>query len=538
MNLKQKILSYLCGLLFPIQAVWSATYYVSPQGNDRNDGSIYRPWQTATIAFANVVPGDTVYFRQGVYRVTQQLGTYLRYKPDKSKRIYFKGYPGERAVITTMALKDSVKYWTRVPGTKIYWTPIRYTAINSYVPNCSQDGIPLRLMTKPKPAKNEDPRTADGTPQNLTGPGQWVRNLAEKRAYVWSTDGANPGTHRTEICNVSIGECTLRFYDDDRTRRWHHNITLENLILEGGYHTVQVQSDNVEIKNCVIRNAFACALKISPLADHGMIERCDLSNYGETGIANSGGSYWTIRRNRVHDSRLIWSSEPGNCRVKGITVKYDGHDCIIEQNVIYNVHARWGVISLGEKHSLSAVNVLVRNNLILNCSGQGAVCFWGTSHCSFLNNVVCNSRFSQAIVLMEAGSTKATTIDRNVVHPAVKNNIFLNNVCANGFTLREKNTHVQNIKFDYNRVDPQKKYFWRGKSIPLQQFQSAGYDVHSLTADPKFADVNKNDFRLQPDSPCINAGDPNDISLVGETDIYLQPRIKGGRIDIGIHEAR
>lgn len=521
-----------------LQSVWSATYYVSPHGNNRNDGSRTKPWKTAEIAFVNVVPGDTVYFRQGVYRVTHQLGTYLRYKPDNSKRIYFKGYPGEKTVITSMSLKNSSNDWTRVPGTNIYWTPIRYTKRHYLVPNCSQDGIPLRLMTKPKPAKNEDPRVADGTPQNLTGPGQWVRNLAEKRVYVWATDGANPGTHRTELCNVSIGECTIRFYDDDRTRRWHHNITLENLIIEGGYHTIQVQSDNVEIKNCLIRNSFACALKINPKADYGLIEYCDLSNYGETGIANSGGSYWRIRRNRIHDSRLIWSSEPGNCRVKGITVKYDGHDCVVEQNVLYNVQARWGVISLGEKHSRSAVNVLVRNNLILNCSGQGAVCFWGTSHCSFVNNAVYNSRFYQAIVLMEAGSTKSTTVDRNVVHPMVINNIFLNNESVHGCTLREKNTQVRNMIFDYNRVDPEKKYFWRGKSIPLQKFRSAGFDLHSLTADPKFTSVNNNNFRLLPDSPCINAGDPNDTSLVGNTDIYNQPRIQGGRIDIGIHEAR
>jgi len=53
-----------------------------------------------------------------------------------------------------------------------------------------------------------------------------------------------------------------------------------------------------------------------------------------------------------------------------------------------------------------------------------------------------------------------------------------------------------------------------GKS--LQEWQAAGQDQHSLIADPLFVDVEKHDFRLQPDSPALKLGfQPIDLSTVG-----------------------
>ena len=51
------------------------TYYVAPNGNDNNSGSINEPWETGNHRLA---PGDTVYFRAGTYRrrlIPQSSGT-------------------------------------------------------------------------------------------------------------------------------------------------------------------------------------------------------------------------------------------------------------------------------------------------------------------------------------------------------------------------------------------------------------------------------------------------------------------------------
>jgi len=44
------------------------------------------------------------------------------------------------------------------------------------------------------------------------------------------------------------------------------------------------------------------------------------------------------------------------------------------------------------------------------------------------------------------------------------------------------------------------------------------------------------DYHLLPDSPCINAGDPNYVAEPNETDLDGKPRVIGGRIDMGAYE--
>ena len=43
-------------------------YYVSPDGSDRNAGSVKRPWATIEYAATRLLPGDTVHVRPGVYK--------------------------------------------------------------------------------------------------------------------------------------------------------------------------------------------------------------------------------------------------------------------------------------------------------------------------------------------------------------------------------------------------------------------------------------------------------------------------------------
>jgi hypothetical protein len=58
----------------------------------------------------------------------------------------------------------------------------------------------------------------------------------------------------------------------------------------------------------------------------------------------------------------------------------------------------------------------------------------------------------------------------------------------------------------------------------------------NVKQDPKFAAWQQGDFHLQPDSPCVDAGDD---TLVAPDcrDVDLQNRIQGARVDIGAHES-
>ena len=50
----------------------SATnYFVATNGSDSNSGTIDKPFATLDKAQSKVMAGDTVYIRQGTYRVTE-----------------------------------------------------------------------------------------------------------------------------------------------------------------------------------------------------------------------------------------------------------------------------------------------------------------------------------------------------------------------------------------------------------------------------------------------------------------------------------
>lgn len=58
---------------------------------------------------------------------------------------------------------------------------------------------------------------------------------------------------------------------------------------------------------------------------------------------------------------------------------------------------------------------------------------------------------------------------------------------------------------------------------------------NSISADPLFLNRQGGDFRLRPNSPCIDAGE-NGVTGLSETDIEGKPRIQGARVDMGAYE--
>jgi len=76
----------------------NADYFVSPSGNDSNNGtSTLTPWATCQHAANNVSAGDVVQFRGGVYSNTYNCT--LSANGTSGNRIVFENYPGETPIL-------------------------------------------------------------------------------------------------------------------------------------------------------------------------------------------------------------------------------------------------------------------------------------------------------------------------------------------------------------------------------------------------------------------------------------------------------
>ncbi len=102
----KSITKYIFITLFFINCtlIFSATYYVSPNGNDSNSGNIENPFASFQKAHDSVVAGDTIFVRGGTYYPTSQ----TRFTRDGNANAYIVllSYPGEVPIIDAENLPD------------------------------------------------------------------------------------------------------------------------------------------------------------------------------------------------------------------------------------------------------------------------------------------------------------------------------------------------------------------------------------------------------------------------------------------------
>ncbi len=82
-------------IFFPIALTARSTFYVSPNGNDGNPGTLERPWRTISKAAREAFPGIEIYIRGGIYNELVE----VRASGTEDKPIRFMAYSGEAPVI-------------------------------------------------------------------------------------------------------------------------------------------------------------------------------------------------------------------------------------------------------------------------------------------------------------------------------------------------------------------------------------------------------------------------------------------------------
>lgn len=92
----RNLIFYLVFLFF-FQNAFAFNYYVSPSGNDEDNGSVNSPFASLERACDELMAGDTVFMRGGIYN-SQQLINAMN-DGTESEPIVFMNFPGEEPII-------------------------------------------------------------------------------------------------------------------------------------------------------------------------------------------------------------------------------------------------------------------------------------------------------------------------------------------------------------------------------------------------------------------------------------------------------
>jgi hypothetical protein len=243
-------------------------------------------------------------------------------------------------------------------------------------------------------------------------------------------------------------------------------------------------------------------------------EICDLLYTGVSvgwswGYATTTAHHNTIERNHIH--HLGWGqlSDLG-----GIYTLGDSPGTVLRANLIHDVlsysYGGWGLYT-----DEGSTGIVLEDNIVYRVKDGAFHQHYGKENI-VRNNVLSLSATRGQIIRSREESHRSFTLERNIVYYAQAD--LLGGNWKNGQYLLDSNL------------------YWNASGKPvafpgglgLAQWQEKGQDRRSRTADPKFVDPSKGDFRLQPGSPALQIGfrpiDTGQIGLVGPKDWVDLPK--------------
>ncbi|MGE5557986.1 MAG: right-handed parallel beta-helix repeat-containing protein [Bacillota bacterium] len=442
-------------------------YFVAPapQGSDDNPGTIDKPWASIQKAAAAAQAGDTVYLRDGTYKITEPIrpansGT-------KDKWITYSAYEKEKAVID--AMKRRVGNGKGEHPTAPNLTDEGAFQINdlSYirvqgitVQNSHNGGINIR--------KSSYIELIGNTTRNTNGSG----------IGVWYSD-------HIKVLNNHVFKANAAFMDDTGGG-------------QGGPHEA-VSLGSVDYFEVAYNEVNQC--------EHEGIDIKQASRWG------------TVHHNKTHD--LVrqgiyvdgWPYNPANLEC----LAADGHpdlltDVEIYENIVYN--CSMGVVVSSEAGT-PVKNISIHHNVVYNNRNAGVhiAYYFGEDgpreNISVVNNTIHHNGWEKEFWWSSGGIFFETHNIKNII---IRNNICTDNGC---FQIGATGQDLAKIKasIDYNLCsgDMQKidiKEIHRRDRRPkysILPFPGS----HALSADPMYVDAAKGDFRLKAGSRAINAGHPD-----------------------------
>jgi hypothetical protein len=214
--------------LFPVMAGTQATFYVSPEGNDDNDGSASAPFKTITAARDAVrdinssMSGDIyVILKGGRYEVNSTISLKPQDGGKNGFRVYYKAAPGETPVISGAT---KVTGWTLHSGSIYKATLNRSTKLRNLFVNDQR-----ALMTK----KAVTARGSQGTYS--------VTATSANASWAW-TSGSKPDGVKYNTSDVPAIASNKDDLEIVNGTTWNENIAcVRDVVTVDSYRALMLQ---------------------------------------------------------------------------------------------------------------------------------------------------------------------------------------------------------------------------------------------------------------------------------------------------------
>jgi hypothetical protein len=267
------------------------------------------------------------------------------------------------------------------------------------------------------------------------------------------------------------------------------------------------------------------------------IINCTIS--GNTASSRGGGLHGCY-------STIINCTISGNTagsRGGGLSLNYgDISDCIITDNISSEYGG--GLSSCGGTIS----NCKITGNSIVKFGGGLSSCSGTISKCIISENTAvgsggglwnCDGTISNCIVSENtAGSNGGglASFDGTMTNCTIVENSA--NLLGGGIYCNYKDPTLNNCILWNNY--PEEIYlehiYANVTYLTYCDIEGGWAEESNIDVDPMFVDATNGDYHLMWDSPCVDAGDPEFVGEVDEVDIDGEPRLVGGRVDMGADE--
>ncbi|MFE6076878.1 DUF5123 domain-containing protein [Paenibacillus sp. NPDC057886] len=450
-------------------------YYISPQGNDLNKGTIQSPWKTLQHAADHATPGSTVYLRKGVYHQKVKI---TRNGNSSGNPTLFSSYPQEKVIIDGEGLSvrgieglievENASYIT-IQNLEIrnFTTSLRGQVPTGIYVHGAGEHIQLlgntvhSIENEAKPSGPDlQGRDAHGIAIYGTEHPQALRDIIIKDNELYDLV---LGSSESLAVNGNVDTFAIL----DNTIHDTDNIGIDLI----GYEGTSEDDTYDQARNGIIRGNEVYNISSNLNPSYGADLPNDSNSAG--GIYVDGGKNHIIDHNRVYrnDIGIEIASEHAGRSTSHIT---------LQDNLIF--HNRLTGIAMGgydeergsTEDSTIMYNTLVDNDLLDAGNGQ---------------------LFLQA-------RTKNNTFKRNILVSGSSDVLIYNEYTSNSGNVFDHNVYYSSA--------PQEDALWVWKNTEYSGFTSymegSGNDAHSLYVNPQFVDEANEDFTLQANSPAKGSG--------------------------------